>query len=91
MFSERDSFAVYFLEKNNVTRLDLVSYISHKKSKSLNETKNNNNTDEDQNDQKKVENNILEKYCINLNKKALDGKIDPLIGRNLEIERTTQI
>jgi ATP-dependent Clp protease ATP-binding subunit ClpA len=91
MFSERDSFAVYFLEKNNVTRLDLVSYISHKKSKNLNDTKNNNNTDEDQNDQKNLENNILEKYCINLNKKALDGKIDPLIGRELEIERTTQI
>ena len=90
MFSERDSFAVYFLEKNNVTRLDLVSYISHKKTKNLNETKNN-NTDEDDNDQKKLENNILEKYCINLNKKALDGKIDPLIGRELEIERTTQI
>ena len=89
MFSERDSFAVYFLEKNNVTRLDLVSYISHIKSKNLKDNKNDIN--ENENDQKNSENNILEKYCINLNKKALDGKIDPLIGRELEIERTTQI
>jgi len=89
MFSEKDSFAVYFLEKNNVTRLDLVSYISHKKSKNLNNT--NNNTDDNEGEQEKEKNNILEKYCINLNKKALKGKIDPLIGRELEIERTTQI
>ena len=69
MFSERDSFAVYFLEKNNVTRLDLVSYISHKKSKNLNNT--DNNTDDNEGKQEKEKNNILEKYCINLNKKAL--------------------
>jgi ATP-dependent Clp protease ATP-binding subunit ClpA len=57
MFSEKDSFAVYFLEKNNVTRLDLVSYISHKKSKNLNNT--NNNTDDNEGEQEKEKNNIL--------------------------------
>ena len=89
MFSERDSFAVYFLEKNNVTRLDLVSYISHIKSKKPNNNKN--DIIENEDDQKNSQNNILEKYCINLNKKALEGRIDPLIGREQEIERTTQI
>ena len=89
MFSERDSFAVYFLEKQNLSRLDIVSYVSHEKNKSnfqeVNQTlKDDENLQEDSN-------NILEKYCINLNKKAIKGKIDPLIGREAEIERTIQI
>jgi len=91
MFSERDSFAVYFLEKQNLTRLDLVSYISHEKDKDEynNETKE--NISEESNQEAKSKNNLLEKYCINLNKKAQLGKIDPLIGRKKEINRTVQI
>ncbi len=91
MFSERDSFAVYFLEKQNLTRLDLVSYISHEKDKDEynNETKE--NISEESNQEAKSQNNLLEKYCINLNKKAKLGKIDPLIGRKKEINRTVQI
>ena len=91
MFSERDSFAVYFLEKQNLTRLDLVSYISHEKDRDEynNETKE--NISEEPNQEAKSQNNLLEKYCINLNKKAKLGKIDPLIGRKKEINRTVQI
>ena len=87
MFSERDSFAVYFLEKENVSRLDVVSYISHGKDKVEKEFEN-----EESGIRQDVKgNNILEKYCIDLNKKAIDGKIDPIIGRDDEIERTIQI
>ena len=87
MFSERDSFAVHFLEKENLSRLDVVSYISHGKEKVSQEFENN----ESLNPNDTTPNNILEKYCVNLNKKALNGKIDPIIGREYEIERTIQI
>ena len=91
MFSERDSFAVYFLEKQNLTRLDLVSYISHEKDKGEYNNKTKENISEESNQEAKSQNNLLEKYCINLNKKAKLGKIDPLIGRKKEINRTVQI
>ena len=90
MYSERDSFGVFFLEKQNLTRLNVVSYISHKKDESTKETKN--ATKDIEVEKTKSENNSsLETFCTNLNKKALEGKIDPIIGRNLEIERTVQI
>ena len=91
MFSERDSFAVYFLEKQNLTRLDLVSYISHQKDKDEYNNEDKENISEESNQEVKNQNNLLEKYCINLNKKAKLGKIDPLIGRKKEINRTVQI
>ena len=91
MFSERDSFAVYFLEKQNLTRLDLVSYISHEKDNDEYNNKTKENISEESNQEAKSQNNLLEKYCINLNKKAKLGKIDPLIGRKKEINRTVQI
>ena len=91
MFSERDSFAVYFLEKQNLTRLDLVSYISHEKDKDEYNNEGKENISEESNQEAKSQNNLLEKYCINLNKKAKLGKIDPLIGRKKEINRTVQI
>ena len=91
MFSERDSFAVYFLEKQNLTRLDLVSYISHEKDKDEYNNEDKENISEGSKQEVKNENNLLEKYCINLNKKAKLGKIDPLIGRKKEINRTVQI
>ena len=91
MFSERDSFAVYFLEKQNLTRLDLVSYISHEKDQDEYNDEAKENISEESNQEAKSQNNLLEKYCINLNKKAKLGKIDPLIGRKKEINRTVQI
>ena len=91
MFSERDSFAVYFLEKQNLTRLDLVSYISHEKDKDEYNNEDKENISEGSKQEVKNKNNLLEKYCINLNKKAKLGKIDPLIGRKKEINRTVQI
>ena len=88
MFSENESFAVYFLEKQKLSRLDVVSYISHGREKNYND-----DSEKFANESKQSNetNNILEKYCINLNLKAKEGKIDPLIGRNAELERTIQI
>ncbi len=98
MFSERDSNAIYFLQKQNMTRLDAVTYISHGVSK--NPEKNTERPirgiEDEQGIANESENNqkpktALEMYCIDLNNKASEGKIDPLIGRELEIERTIQI
>ena len=91
MFSERDSFAVYFLEKQNLTRLDLVSYISHEKDKNEYDDKGNKQKSQESSRETENQSNVLEKYCVNLNKKAQQGKIDPLIGRKEEITRTVQI
>ncbi len=96
LFSERDSFAVYFLKKQDVSRLDIVSFLSHADSKNYDEDTSNEEHDSNQDlevestDQKKHL-TALGKYCFNLNEKAKLGKIDPLIGRNIEIERTIQI
>ncbi len=91
MYSERDSFAVFFLEKQNMTRLNVVSYISHKKDNKINKKNKVFNEQQDEEPISNKEKSILETFCINLNKKALDGKIDPIIGRENEIERTVQI
>ena len=91
MFSERDSFAVYFLEKQNLSRLDVVTYISHGSQHPESDSNNENSADDVKNNENVEYSNILEKYCINLNRKALEGKIDPIIGREIEIERTIQI
>ncbi len=103
MFAERESYAVYLLQKQNVTRYDIVSYMSHGISKPReNEELENENLEiesnlssvENDNESRfstENKNNILEIYCINLNKKAQRGQIDPLIGREKEIERTIQI
>ncbi|MBF96621.1 MAG: ATP-dependent Clp protease ATP-binding subunit ClpA [Alphaproteobacteria bacterium MarineAlpha9_Bin4] len=90
MYSERDSFAVYFLEKQKLTRLKAVSYISHSKDNKVdhNEDIATDNLEEKSNSKNKT---ILETFCINLNKKAKEGRIDPIIGRGEEIERTVQI
>ena len=89
MFSERESFAVHFLEKQNVSRLDLVSYISHGSKNNKNDKNLKENNEENYSTQES--NSSLEKYCTNLNKKAQEGRIDPIIGRENELERTTQI
>ena len=93
LFSEKESHAVYFLHQQNMTRLDAVQYISHGISK-VQENEDGEEIVEETTDgqqQKKSSKKALDQFCINLNEKSLDGKIDPLIGRKLEVERTIQI
>jgi ATP-dependent Clp protease ATP-binding subunit ClpA len=93
IFSERESHAVYLLGRQNVARLDVVNYISHGISKvgedgQGSEPAANSEEDGEQPDPNK---SALEQYCVNLNEQARRGKIDPLIGRALEVERTIQV
>ncbi len=97
MFAERESHAAFFLQEQEITRYDAVNFIAHGVSKNPNfeETK-----DLEEGDQKDATDNpnhnaeketALSKYCVNLNEKSKKGDIDPLIGRNLEVERCIQI
>ncbi len=102
LFSERESHAVYFLQSQDMTRLDAVNFISHGIAKapgrstqrpvqgSANET---GGSEPERGEEKPSRRgqDALGNYCVNLNKKATSGKIDPLIGREMEIERTIQI
>ena len=95
IFSEQESQAVYFLKQENITRLDVVNFISHGISK-VEEPREMDDPDLDQSiEQDSVHESSskspLEAYAINLNQLAKQGKIDPLIGRTLELERTVQI
>ncbi|MDC0196122.1 ATP-dependent Clp protease ATP-binding subunit ClpA [Gammaproteobacteria bacterium] len=95
IFSEREAHAVYFLQMHDMTRLDAVNYISHGIAKvpGFSDSKESqgagNSVSEDQD--VKTGSEALDAYCVNLNQKAVDGKIDPLIGRDAEIDRTIQI
>ncbi|GGC46382.1 ATP-dependent Clp protease ATP-binding subunit ClpA [Siccirubricoccus deserti] len=105
LFSERESHAVYFLQLQDMTRLDAVNFISHGIAKAPGRTQNRpvqgtpttsaaNNEGEGEKEEKPRggrSQDALTNYCVNLNKKAQAGKIDPLIGRDQEIERTIQI
>src|SRR6201985_1530074 len=105
LFSERESHAVYFLQMQDMTRLDAVNFISHGIAKapgrstqrpvlgSNNQQPNENNPEQEREEKPNRRGNqdALTNYCVNLNKKAMAGKIDRLIGRDLEIERTIQI
>ncbi len=95
LFTERESHAVYFLQEQNMTRLDAVSYISHgiAKRPGMSQQKPVKGADEDEEGEKVVKQgtDALEAYCVNLNEKAKSGRIDPLIGREAEVERTIQI
>ncbi|MDY6994161.1 MAG: Clp protease N-terminal domain-containing protein, partial [Pseudomonadota bacterium] len=93
IFGERESQAVYFLDKQHVARLDVVNYISHGISKvdNDNHTELSPTQEEEQGGEVTSNKNPLEAYTINLNEQAMIGKIDPLIGRQIEIERTLQI
>ena len=89
IFSEQESQAVYILKKADVTRLDVVNFISHGVTKNDDEST---SIETDEEASESEENtSILAKYSTNLNQLAKDGKIDPLIGRDLELERTIQI
>ena len=87
LFSERDSHAVYYLKTLNMSRLDAVSYISHGKGESPRGA-DNAETDGQTGD---AEQSALTQYAVNLNDKAAADKIDPLIGRDAEVDRTIQI
>jgi ATP-dependent Clp protease ATP-binding subunit ClpA len=92
IFSEQESQAVYFLNKQNVTRLDVVNYISHGISKVHGEDESQNITPADEDlAADSTQKSPLENYATNLNEMAREGKIDPLIGRKVEVERTVQI
>ena len=91
IFGERESHAVYFLNRQSITKLDITNYISHGIA-NINED---NETDIDEIDdescQDKSDANLLNSFAVNLNEKAIEGKIDPLIGRQIEIQRTIQV
>jgi ATP-dependent Clp protease ATP-binding subunit ClpA len=95
IFSEREAHAVYFLQMHDMSRLDAVNYISHGIAKvpGYSQTRAADGVDNEAQEEKVVRkgSDALDAYCVNLNKKAKDGKIDPLIGRELEIERTIQV
>jgi ATP-dependent Clp protease ATP-binding subunit ClpA len=95
VFSERESNAVYYLQQQEMTRLDAVNYISHGIAKVPgHETGGSvSGVDEDADDETAVKKGkeALNAYCVNLNEKAREGRIDPLIGREHEVERTIQI
>ena len=95
LFSERESHAAYFLQEQDMTRFDAVNYISHgiAKSSQRAEPRRVSGADDEAQADKVVKKGTeaLQAYCVNLNEKASKGKIDPLIGRDAEIERTIQI
>ena len=89
IFGEKDSHAVYFLHQQGIARLDIVNFIAHGISK-VTETENKESISEETDSEIKTNKN-LESYTINLNKLVAENKIDPLIGREMEIERVVQI
>lgn len=95
LFSERESHAVFFLQMHEMSRLDAVNYISHGIAKvpGFSEERTVEGADEDADGENVVQkgSEALEAYCVDLNKKAADGRIDPLIGREKEVDRTVQI
>src|SRR6478672_8539850 len=104
IFAERESHAAYFLQEQQMTRYDAVNYISHgiAKRPGASETRSPRGADDEQGGQngaepqeeggkKKQQQDALTAYCVNLNNKAKAGKIDPLIGRESEINRTIQV
>jgi len=95
LFSERDSHAVSFLENQGMSRLDAVDYIAHGKAKAPGRARPRRvagtNEEEAGESAAKQGNEALATYCVDLNQKARDGRVDPLIGRAHEVERTIQV
>ena len=89
IFGEKDSHAVYFLHQKGVTRLDVVNYISHGISK-VPQGSTSKSESEGDTEQELGTGGALESYAVNLNSLAIAGKIDPLIGREKELERLIQ-
>src|SRR5690349_13917135 len=90
IFGEKDSHAVYFLQQQGITRLDVVNYISHGITKTPQPAQGKSEQENEQENQAETANSPLDNYTLNLNSQALAGKIDPLIGREKEIERVIQ-
>jgi ATP-dependent Clp protease ATP-binding subunit ClpA len=90
IFSEQESQAVYILKKADVTRLDVVNYISHGVSKTDDEAEPQEEIQEEGAEGEESQ-SMLSKYASNLNVAAKEGKIDPLIGRDKEVERSIQV
>ena len=105
IFAERETHAAYFLQEQDMTRYDAVNYISHgiakrpgasdptrlpRGSDEEHEARNSKESKDGGSDSKKKE-GALEAYCVNLNRKAREGRIDPLIGREAEVQRTIQV
>ena len=87
IFSEKESHSVYLLQQEGITRLDIVSFISHgKNDEELEEEALTSNKDKEVKDS-----SALEAFTLNLNREASEGRIDPLIGRKAEVERVIQI
>ncbi|WP_127089346.1 ATP-dependent Clp protease ATP-binding subunit ClpA [Aquabacter cavernae] len=97
IFAERESHAAYFLQEQDMTRYDAVNYISHGIAKRAGMSESRpvrgaeDETETKSGDDGKKKADALDAYCINLNRKAADGKVDPLIGRDKEIQRTIQV
>jgi len=89
IFGEKDSHAVYFLHQKGVTRLDVVNFISHGISK-VPQAAPGKGDGEAESEQEQSPGGALENFTLNLNALALSGKIDPLIGRERELERVVQ-
>ena len=93
IFSERESHAAYFLQEQDMTRYDAVNYIAHgiAKKAGANEAKPVKGSEDEEKAAVKTGGEALDAYCVNLNEKAKQGKVDPLIGRSAEVERCIQI
>ncbi len=99
LFSERDSYAVYFLQQQDMSRLDAVSFISHGIGKGGKQIENRppdgaeggESQAEEKAGEKGKKETALDQFTVNLNKKAENGKVDPLFGRGPEVDRTIQI
>ncbi|MAS09325.1 ATP-dependent Clp protease ATP-binding subunit ClpA [Salinisphaera sp.] len=90
IFSEQESHAVYLLGEQDVTRLDVVNFVSHGVSKSESDSPEVGPTTEKTSEEGESSKSPLEQYATNLNRKAAEGDVDPLIGRDHEIERVIQ-
>lgn len=94
LFAEQESHAVYYLNKQDMTRFDAVRFMSHgiaKDGSAAGDYATPLGTEEDEDGNVATGPDALDKYCVNLNIKAEDGKIDTLIGRQFEVDRTIQI
>lgn len=95
LFSERESYAVYFLQQQDMSRLDAVTYISHGVGKGeaiASQPSEVKGTEEPKQEEKaKKSESALKQFTVNLNEKAENGRVDPLIGRSAEVDRTVQI
>jgi ATP-dependent Clp protease ATP-binding subunit ClpA len=93
LFSERESYAVYFLQQQDMSRLDAVTYISHGvgKGETPPEPREVGGAEEKSGEKEGKKESALKQFTIDLNEKARAGKVDPLIGRSAEVDRTVQI